>query len=210
MDGASPLPRFAPAFTSLLRDARRLVSLSVSGFDEELGQHGLFAAQHAVALFAAALRSNTWLTRLELSSVRLWDVVERDVAVVAALVGHSSVTHVSLHSNRLLLVDRLAVGHALAQLVGANAPALAFLSVRSMELSEEGLRPVLAALPRNTHLRELECSEPWNGDIGKEFVRSTLVPAVRANTSLRSLWAGEHGDPAEKIVAARTAANGRS
>lgn len=102
------------------------------------------------------------------------------------------------------------MGAALAQLVAANAPALSFLSIRHARLGEEGLRIFLAALPRNTYLRELEFSEPSNSDIGKNFVRNTLIPAVKANASLRRLKAGEHGVAAEKLVAARAAASGTS
>ena len=98
----------------------------------------------------------------------------------------------------------------MAQLVAANAPSLARLSIRHSVLGEDGLRPVLAALPRNTHLRQLGCGGWDNDDIGKRFVISTLVPAVKANTSLRRLWAGQHGGPAVKLVAARTPANGKS
>ena len=204
---ASPLPFFAPPLTRLLRDSRRLVYLSIDGLYG--GVAGLLA-DDTVGPFAAALRSNTWLTRLELTNICLWDVVGRGAAVVAALVDHHSIALINLDYNRVLPADHVAVGNALAQLVAANAPALARLSIRHMALGEGGLRPLLAALSRNTHLRQLGCGGWDNDDIGKRFVLSTLVPAVKANASLRRLWAGPHGGPAVKLVAARAAANGNS
>ena len=203
LERASPLPSFAPPLARLLRGARRLAALSVSGPYAGPGQQGLLASEGAVAPFAAALRSNTWLTRLALTRVRLWDTVERGEAVVAALVDHASISHLNLDDNPVAPADRPAVGASLAQLVAANATALVRLGISYAWLGEEGLRPFLAVLPRNTHLRELECSELYNSDITKNFVRCSLVPAVKANTSLRRLRAGENAGPAEKLVAAR-------
>ena len=207
LEKASQLQLFATPLTRLLLDARRLVALSFSGhYGPIVGLHSLLSAD-TVAPSAAALRANSWLTRLELMRVRLWDTVERGEAVVAALVDHASVTHINLGYNPVLPADRQTVGAALAQLVAANAPALAFLGISYARLGEEGLRSFLAALPRNTYLRELGCSELYNSNITKNFVRSTLVPAVKANTSLRRLRAGEHAGPAEKLVVARAAAS---
>jgi hypothetical protein len=80
-------------------------------------------------------------------------------------------------------------------------------------LGGEGLRPLVDALPGNTALRRLRCR--FN-DVSPPFA-SSLVAAVRANTSLRTLEAnngevwlfGERHGPnpelaeAEALVAAR-------
>ena len=88
LDRAAPLPSFAPPLTRLLRDSRRLASLSIDGL---YGAVAGLLSDDTVGPFAAALRSNTWLTRLELTSIRLWDSVGRGETVVAALVDHSSI-----------------------------------------------------------------------------------------------------------------------
>jgi hypothetical protein len=60
------------------------------------------------------------------------------------------------------------------------------------------------ALPRNTHLSKLYLI---SSNISAEFAHDELLPAVRANTSLRLLIAGGHdGADAEAQVAARAAA----
>jgi hypothetical protein len=70
--------------------------------------------------------------------------------------------------------------------VAANAHALTELDVAHNRLGDEGLRPLFEALPLNTHLRTLDVS--WN-DMNAAFAHDVLLPAVRANTSLRTLHA---------------------
>ena len=78
-------------------------------------------------------------------------------------------------------------------------------------LREAGLGALLDALPRNTHLRELEIR---GNDPPAGFMRARLLPAVRANTGLRRLLTTQPFlDPADdnllamqeaqRIVAAR-------
>ena len=47
---------------------------------------------------------------------------------------------------------------------------------------------MLEALAANTHLQELDCCEI---DMNDEFTRDVFLPAVRANRSLRALYASE-------------------
>jgi hypothetical protein len=68
-----------------------------------------------------------------------------------------------------------------------------------------GLAPLVDALPRNTHLRLLDCAET---DMSNTFVHDRFLPAIRANTSLRELvarqWWGDEEDgtaPAEVLEA---------
>ena len=53
-----------------------------------------------------------------------------------------------------------------------------------MSLRDAGLAPIVAALPHNHHLRDLDLRYTGPSDA---FLRNTLLPAVRANTSLRYL-----------------------
>ena len=112
---------------------------------------------HAAVLLADALRANRTLTELTLDGV-LAD--SRDMAVVVlALVAHASLRKLECISYFMELpeaedeYDGALTGAALGALVAADAPALEELSVASMLLGDAG--PLCAALPRNTHLREL-------------------------------------------------------
>ena len=79
------------------------------------------------------------------------------------------------------------VGGLLGAIVAADAP-LQALRIVGCELGDVGMGPLVAALPRNTHLRALECR--FN-DMSAAFTRDMLLPAVRENTGLRELTA-EH------------------
>ncbi len=73
-------------------------------------------------------------------------------------------------------------------------------------LRDAGLRPLFDALPSNTHLRKLNCS--YN-ELSDAFVRDALLPAVRANSSLRELVMGHDASAeareAEALVQRRAA-----
>jgi hypothetical protein len=70
--------------------------------------------------------------------------------------------------------------------LAANAPALRTLCL-AMLLEKEGVAPLLAAMPGNSHLRELYISTLLVIDAS---VAQQLLAAVRANTSLRRLRVG--------------------
>ena len=74
-------------------------------------------------------------------------------------------------------------GAAVGALVAANAPALTELDL-SIVLCSLALGALVTALPRNTHLRTLDLS---GNRLREPFVTEQLLPAVRANTSLRRL-----------------------
>jgi hypothetical protein len=103
-------------------------------------------------------------------------------------------------------LQRAEVGAALATLLLANAPALQTLDIHSSSLEDDGMRPVVEALRHNTHLTKLDCS--YNG-VSEAFAHERLLPAVRANASLRELDAAREGADeiaareAEALVAAR-------
>jgi hypothetical protein len=156
---------------------------------------------------ANALRANTSLTALSLTAIQLWhDAAE----LVGALTAHPLLRLLDLSDNPVVLDDgglQAAEASALlAALLLANAPALQTLDVEWCGLGDEGMGPVMEALRNNTHLTKLNCSY----NVSEAFARDVLLPAVRANSSLRELVAaGEAYDAvaareAEALVAART------
>ena len=115
----------------------------------------------------------------------MWRDHAAAAALLGALTGHASVRRLALVGEwRLSEEERLHAGALLGALVAADAPALTALDVLDNHLSDDGLRPLFEALPGNSHLRTLHCSHT---DMSDAFSPDVLLPAVRANTSLRSL-----------------------
>jgi hypothetical protein len=105
-------------------------------------------------------------------------------ALLRALAGHPDLEVLTLEGD--LREFGAALGEALGTLVAADSPALSTVRVAGCSLGDAGLGPLVAALPRNSHLRALEC----NGSaLGAAFAREALLPAVRANSGLRELSA---------------------
>jgi hypothetical protein len=152
------------------------------------------------ALVADALRATTTLCCLRLEHSGLCRDMRAAGALLRALVGHPSLdTLVLLMEGEREAEDepetaqersarRAALGAALAALVAADAPALECLMADALALGDDGLAPLVAALPRNRHLTELGVS---NNGMSEAFAQEVLLPAVRANTSLRQLRAQE-------------------
>jgi hypothetical protein len=160
-------------------------------------------------VIADALRTNTTLTELNLEHLGMWRDPAVGTAVLGALTGHRNLRVLSLHNNHVPAAHRAAAGAALGALVAANAPALHELDAAYSWLADEGLGPLMDALPRNTHLRKLLLSEEAYG-MSEAFARDRLLPAVRANASLRYLDTGldwEGAVEAEALVRQRAADN---
>jgi hypothetical protein len=140
-----------------------------------------------------ALRRSRSLAALTLLSVGLWRNVTATVALLNCLAGHASLQKLELVSHYVVAAHphaTAAVGAALAALLAANAPALRELRVDCLCMREEGLGPLLDALPHNTHLTRLACSSrrfPAPHAADDEFMRAHVLPAVRGNGSLLSL-----------------------
>lgn len=148
---------------------------------------------NAAAAVGAALRAN--------ASLRLLDLADSaHPAFVQGLVGHRSLRTLNVDGSRDL-EQAAALGAALGELVAANAPAVTDLSCCDCDLRAAGLRPLLATLPCNTHLRVLVCHDNVKGST---FARNVLLPAVRANTSLLKLFAD--GKEAQALVKRRAEA----
>jgi hypothetical protein len=192
--------------------APALVRLVAGGALAELNIHdaGHWLLDAAGALVLGnALRASSTLTAVSLIGVALWRDPAAATALLGALTGHASLRSLDISYN--LQEDPAglaAAGAAIGALVAANAPELHTLKLHMCWLGDAGLRPLFDALPANTHLRTLDCRE--NELRAAAFVRNTLLPAVRANSSLRELvldhprWACAR--EAEAVVQRRAAA----
>jgi hypothetical protein len=191
----------APALARLL-SSTALKELFISGARDDQLLDGPSAA-----LLGDALRANATLTSLSLVAVGFWHDLDAAAALLSAFTGHVSVRTLSIAVNDMDEAHEAAAGVFLGALVAANTPALTELDVSSNELGEAQLRPLLEALPANAHLRELSVA---GSSMSAVFARDVLLPAVRANSGLRKLSAGNNwniGDAvareAEALVAAR-------
>ena len=167
----------------------------------------------AAVQLADAVAANHTLTRFLLEAVGFWNNGAAAAAVMRALTEHPSVRMLALNHNDA--PDEATAGAVLATLVAANAPALQVLHLQACDLGDEGLGPLMDALPNNSHLRLLNC---YNMSMSVDFARDRFLPAVQANASLRELRASEWWDneedgeappevlEAEALVAARGAA----
>jgi hypothetical protein len=162
----------------------------------------LFDAAGA-ALVADALRVNTTLTKLHLWGARLCGDVLAAQLLLCALVLHPRLRELRISGDEPTTTeDRFALGAALAALIAVDAPALQTLDCSHNALGDAGLAPIMDALPLNRHLRHLEVSR--NG-MSEAFARERLLPAVRANTTLRILLADSYpampgAEEAEELV----------
>jgi hypothetical protein len=159
----------------------------------------------SAAVLAAALRASSTLVSLTLIDSGVFNTPAVAAELLGALTGHASVRTLRLTHHYVHGAHRAAAGATLGALVAANAPALTELDVSFCNLGSVGLRPLLEALPANAHLRVLDCSR---NDISDAFARDVLLPAVRANTSLRRLHAGPNRlreREAEDIMGSRAA-----
>jgi hypothetical protein len=172
-------PASTPALARLL-SSNALTALQCNG--------SLLLDVPAARLLAAALRANATLTSLMLRSMGLWREPGAGTDLLGALTGHTSLRTLSLSFNAVNVDRQDEAGAVLGALFAANAPALTQLDIDSCFLDDDGLRPLFAALRRNTHLRALDCADI---EISVWFAADVLLPAVRANKSLRKLFTSE-------------------
>ncbi len=171
-------PASAPALARLL-GAGTLTLLT-------LAQGGQPLDAPSAALLRDALLANSTLTCLSLRG-NLWRDTDALATMFGALTGHVSLRTLNLKDTAVLTAGTFAAAAFwFGALVEANAPALTQLNVSQSDLGDAGLRPLLEALPQNTHLRTLDVS--FNG-MSAAFTRDVLLPSVHANTSLRQLHA---------------------
>jgi hypothetical protein len=191
-------PEAAPTLARLLRHG------ALQEFYIEAGLHEPLLDDAAAATLGDALRDNATLTELALHFTELWSTPAACAALLGALTGHASVACLSLMYNHAG-AEQVAAGTSLGALVAANARALTKLDVSLCGLGDEGMTPLLRALPGNTHLRSLVCAD---AGMSADALRDMLLPAVAANASLRFLSLeedGPHALQAEALVARRSA-----
>ena len=186
-------PGAAPALARLL-SGTSLTSLRIA-YDDA----GPQLDEDAAVLLADALRANSALTSLEIANMHIWSTPAVGAALFAALVAHPSLqTFVWSEAHRC--EHEALAGLALHALVAANAPALRHLDVH-VWVGNGHQGPLLDALPRNTHLCCLDFS---TSHMDLAFARHRLLPAVRANTSLRRLfdprYVLSHDEEVEEVV----------
>ena len=195
-------PAAAPALARVLRHSAQLALLLLHG-----GAATILDAAGAATIGDALRASDTleYLALLELPQLSAHAVT----SFVGALVGHRSLRVLDLRGT--IVEDPAAAGVALAALLAADAPVLEDLRVPGCGLGGAGLGPLLDALQHNSCLRKLDIR--GNG-VPAGFMRGRLLPAVRANTSLRVLRIydenevindedeGSTVDEAQRIIAA--------
>jgi hypothetical protein len=170
-------PDAAPVLVRLLQgEALRKLTIAGRSFRDDAV---------AVTHFAHALRANRTLAELEWREDQGPVSPGTTTAVLAACVGHASLHTLSFQAS-VYHNEQPALGAVLGALLAANAPALRTLCL-AMLLEKEGVAPLLAAMPGNSHLRELYISTLLVIDAS---VAQQLLAAVRANTSLRRLRVG--------------------
>jgi hypothetical protein len=152
-------PASAPALARLLGgDALLTLEISEHNPRDDIQMLDLPAAK----LLTTALRSNSTLTCLSLKGVQLW---QNHLAVAAellnSLTAHKSLQKLDLSYNKNYIngsyqceAGDFAAFAALGALVAANGP-LQELNMYVCRLGDVGLRQLVDALPRNTHLRSL-------------------------------------------------------
>ena len=176
-------PEAVPALCRLLSSTALTVLRII-----HLRSLSLLLDEASAVLLGEALRANRTLTSLSLDDVLSYG---RDTTVLLlSLVGHASIRTLTCRGEASGdpeigdEYDPVLIGMCLRALIAANAPALVDLDVSGNHLGDAGLGPLCDALPRNIHLRRLSLGA--NG-MSAAFAAHRLLPAVRANHSLRYL-----------------------
>ena len=195
--------RIAPA--SLPGLTRLLQAGCLERLDIYNTETALFEEGPNLTAFCHALRSSS-LQALRLRWCQLWRDPAAAGELLASLVGHPTLRELSLCANRVdnTVVARRTAGEQLTSLITHNS-ALQKLDLDECILGDAGLAPIFEALPRFSTLKELHFSYET---ISREFARDVILPAVRANSSLRTLSFGQYCVlpellEAQAIVAAR-------
>jgi hypothetical protein len=152
----------------------------------------------SAALLGDALRANATLTSLTLERTQMCSDLGAAGTLLGALTAHASLQHLKVTGEwPPSEEDRQCVGTLLGALIAADAPTLTALTLVQSHLNDAGLRPLFEALPGNAHLRELKCLDNF---ISNAFEADVLLPAVHANTSLRTLVVYQYAQQASGAV----------
>lgn len=172
----------APQLARLLREGESLRSLEMYGGSLQGGD---------ATLFADALRANSTLQVLKFGSLASsWSGASAaGPAICKALEGHPSLESLGVYDCGFdeALPDYGVLDKSLAGLLRANSPVF---QTFCLSFNSDGGQPspalplMFEALAVNTHLRELEAGMLPPNDA---FLGGSLLPALRANASLRKL-----------------------
>jgi hypothetical protein len=180
----------APALARLVRGGA-VTELAVSN-----ERWSLWSGEPGAALLGDALRTSA-LVSLQLSSVNLWAVPAAARALLSAVTGHPTLRKLDISRNETRdAAQTAAAAAALGALVAADT--LLQLNVSYCALGDVALAPLVAALPRSARLCELSLLHEGEGGgvafdaLTETFARDALLPAVRANASLRVLRQCRH------------------
>ena len=143
----------------------------------------LFTGAGVPAICDALRASN--LIDVSLHMMRLLHTLPDGLAVLESLTGHCSVARLEISLNFVQQPESsVAVGEMLGRLI-ASSSQLEDVNVASCNLGDAGMRPLFEAIAGSRTLRKLDCSYTA---ISQECARDVILPAVRANTSLRELF----------------------
>ena len=198
-----------PYFVRLLKEGH-LTALNVSG---SLGHSNDYPPDWIDSLtlsfaFCEALRGSK-LTSLALCGFdALWDDLLGIHDFFDGIIGHAYLQRLSINwcTADGFAQNRRVLGDALGRLVAANAPT--FAELRVYNCGPKGLRPIIAALPVNTHLRLFDCSyfeyyaarcQYDHGRAAQQFT-DDLMRAVQNKIGFRLLY----GDRDDKETFAST------
>jgi hypothetical protein len=180
----------APALARLVRGGA-VTELAVSN-----ERWSIWSGEPGAALLGDALRTSA-LVSLSLSSVNLWAVPAAARVLLDAVTGHPTLRKLDISRNETRdAAQTAAAAAALGALVAADT--LLQLDVSHCALGDVALAPLVAALPRSARLCELSLLHEGEGGgaafdaLTEAFARDALLPAVRANASLRVLRACRH------------------
>jgi len=203
--GCSLTPAHLPPLTALLR-AGALEQLWISN------SHAPLFDGDTLPDFCAALRAAPRLARLTLCCSLLWHAPTSGAQLLGALRGRPALRELDLSCNEAPGgVAQRAAGEALAALLAAPGGRLEALSLDYNNLGDAGMRPLFAAVRGSQCLRRLVCTHNNVGADGlgdrllaaclpraaAGVARACILPAVRANASLRQLRFGQPGALAE-------------
>ncbi len=179
-----------PALARLLRGGA-VTRLLLDGDEDE---EDLLADEAGVALFCDALRTNTSLCAVQLSHFHAWVNPAVGTALLGALTGHPSVRELDFGGNGIGVEAEQTAAAAAALVALVAADTLTELDVSWSCLGEAVLGPLFDALPGVTRLLVLDCFCGSHEDdpdlLSDAFIRTRMVPALRANASLRKLQLG--------------------
>jgi hypothetical protein len=148
----------------------------------------------AAPAFCEALRNCKSLKTLPLSRIDLWYDMAVATQLFAALEGLPALQTLGLHENEGLhdTSHKQAAGECLARLI-ARSSSLRDLDFTNNFIGLAGQAPIFEVLRGSHSLAVLSISQ----ELTLEFARNVVLPAARANTSLRWLdgWNPQDDDP---------------